>query len=325
MARNTNVDDLLFPISQQPIYLEMGKKRIPGFKAVVRDYGTTTEATFSVVSDNYKLITNHEALEMGKEIHQRLFPNATTDSFEVFNIIAPKTKSFCHIDIIDKNYSINIWKKDTYVPFVRIQNSYNRSRILKFDIGFCRKLCDNGVIFEKGVVSVQLSHSKQTFSGLDLRHIDVSQLKKFVDDFKNLANKSTDIKLPRKYFLPLAAKVMNRNFNLKEKDDKSNAIIQEKLNEFILNIEKYTDKYIHAQDMGETAYAFFNVITDYASNTDTLQAGVINGLQAKCGEWLNLISTEYVKPKFSWEEEIKGFDKLLDLSLTTNTEKTLFD
>ncbi len=325
MARNTNIDDLLFPISQHPIYLEMGKKRISGFKAVVRDYGTTSEATLSVVSDNYKLITNHEALEMGKEIHQRLFPNATTDSFEVFNIIAPKTMSYCHIDIIDKNYTINIWKKDTYVPFVRIQNSYNRSRILKFDIGFCRKLCDNGVIFEKGVVSVQLSHSKQTFSGLDLKNIDVSRLNKFVEDFKKIANKSTDIKLPRKYFLPLAAKVLNRNFNLKEKDARSNAIIQEKLNEFILNIEKYTGKYIHTQNMGETAYAFFNVITDYASNTDTIQAGAINGLQAKCGEWLNMIAVENSKPNFSWKEQINGYNELLDLSLTMHTEKTLFD
>jgi len=38
--------------------------------------------------------------------------------------------------------------------------------------------------------------------------------------------------------------------------------------------------------MGETAYAFFNVITDYVSNNDKLQAGAINGLQANCGNWL---------------------------------------
>lgn len=216
-------------------------------------------------------------------------------------------------------------KAETYLPFVRIQNSYNRSRILKFDIGFCRKLSDNGVIFEKGVVSVQLSHSKQTFSGLDLKHIDVSQLNKFVDDFKKITNTSTDIELPRKYFLPLAAKVLNRNFKYKEKDEKANAIIQEKLIEFISNIENYTDKYIRQEEMGETAYSFFNVITDYVSNTDTLQAGAINGLQAKCGQWLNMITVENSKPNFSWKEQINGYNELLDLSLTRHTEKTVFD
>ena len=114
MERNTNIDELLFPVSFQPIFLENQKKRIQGFKAIIKNAGTAHESAVSVVSDNYNLITNLEALNMGIEIHQRLFPNATTDSFEIFNIISPKTNSFCHIDIIDKNYEINIWKQETY-------------------------------------------------------------------------------------------------------------------------------------------------------------------------------------------------------------------
>ncbi len=175
------------------------------------------------------------------------------------------------------------------------------------------------------IVSIQLSHTKQTFSGLDLKHIDVSQLNTFGDDFKKIALRSTEIKLPRKYFLPLAAKVLNRNFNLKEVDEYKKMQTQLKLNEFKNLIDNYTDKYIREQDLGETAYAFFNVLTDYASNNDKLQAGAINGLQAKFGQWLNIIGAEYAKPKFSWQEEIKGFNDLLVLSLAMNAEKTLFD
>lgn len=314
MARNTNISELLFPVECKPVFLENQRKPINGFKAVTGKFENGGEVIFSIVSNNYQLIANKDAYEMGKEIHGRLFPNATSESFEVFNVISPDTKSFCQIDIIDKNYAINIWEKEIYLPFVRIQNSYNRTRILKFDIGFCRKLCDNGVIFEKGTVSVNFRHTKTSFKGIDINKIDVSHLKRMEEDFIKKAKSSTKIELPRKYFIPLAAKVLNRNFNLNEKNEQKRQLIFEKLNEFILQIESYSDRYIHTENMGETAYAFFNVITDYASNNDNLQASAINGLQASCGNWLNLIPTEIIKPTFSWENEVTKHKDIIQYS-----------
>jgi hypothetical protein len=64
--------------------------------------------------------------------------------------------------------------------------------------------------------------------------------------------------------------------------------------------------------MGENAYAFFNVITDYASNVKHLQARNTNDLQARCGEWLNLLPTETKKPNFSWEDEIIEYKFMLN-------------
>ena len=63
--------------------------------------------------------------------------------------------------------------------------------------------------------------------------------------------------------------------------------------------------------MGETAYAFYNVITDYASNSNKLQASAINGLQAKCGMWINEIGELITKHNFKWEDEIKDFTYLM--------------
>ena len=178
MARNTNINEILFPVACKSVYLKNQQNPIPGFKAITGTIQEKGEVTFSVVSNNYELITNEHALEMGRNIHKKLFPNATTNSFEVFNVIFPDTKSFCQIDIIDKNYALNIWEKEVYLPFVRIQNSYNRTRVLKFDIGFCRKLCDNGVIFEQGTVSVNFRHTKTSLKGMDINKIDVSHLKR---------------------------------------------------------------------------------------------------------------------------------------------------
>ena len=312
MSRNTNISEILFPVECKPVYLENQRNPIHGFKAITAAIPDKGEVTFSVVSNNYELISNADALEMGKTIHKKLFPDATSNSFEIFNIISPDTKSFCQIDIIDKKYALNIWEKEVYLPFIRIQNSYNRTRILKFDIGFCRKLCDNGVIFEQGTVSVNFRHTKTSFKGMDINKIDVSHLKNLEEDFIKKANKSTKIKIPGKYFIPLAAKVLNRNFNLKEKNKQKRQLILEKLNEFILQIELYSDRYINTENMGETAYAFFNVITDYASNNDKLQANAINGLQSSCGNWLNLIESKVSEPKFSWEKEIVDYNYLID-------------
>lgn len=313
MARNINISEILFPVECKPVYLENQRKPIHGFKAVTGKFGNDSEVIFSIVSDNYQLITNKDAYEMGKEIHGRLFPDATSDSFEVFNVIAPKTNGSCHIDIIDKNYKFNVWAKEVYVPFVRIQNSYNKTLPLRFQIGFCRQLCNNGAIFEKDLVSISMAHTKQLYRNTDFMNVNVSHLKKFKNDFIKKTKRSTEIEIAQKYFLPLAAKVLNQNFNLTEKDEKKRKLIEQKLYEFTYAIENYTDKYIRTEQMGESAYAFFNVITDYASNVEHLQARSTNEMQAKCGTWLNLIGEQVSNPKFSWEEEVEDYSYLIDV------------
>ena len=311
MARNTNISELLFPVECKPVFLENQRVPIPGFMAVSGKLDDNPETIFSIVSDNYQLITNEEAIELGKTIHTRLFPNATSESFEIFNIIAPKTKGSCHIDIIDKNYKLNVWAEEVYVPFVRIQNSYNRSLQLKYQIGFCRKLCDNGMIFEQNLVSITMTHTRQSFRNVDLSNIDVSHLKRFEADFIKKTQKSAEIELPRKFFLPLAAKVLNRNFNLNEKDEKKRKLTEQKLNEFAYFIENYTDKYIRTELFGENAYSFFNVITDYASNAEHIQARTKHEMQVKCGTWLNMIGGLVADIKFTWEEEVKAYEYLM--------------
>jgi hypothetical protein len=311
MARNTNINEQLFPVWQQPVYLENQSKPIPGFKAIAGNPNAGSQTVFSIVSDNYQLVSNKEALEMGKQIHAKLFPNAQENSFEVFNVIAPASKSFCHIDIIDKNYTLNIWKQEVYVPFVRIHNSYNRSRSLQFDIGFCRKLCDNGMIYEQQAVKLKFAHTKQSISLEGLDKINVEHLKKLERDFIAKTTKSTEIKLPKEYFVPLAAKTLNRNFNIQEKDPVKKRIVAEKIELFTNSIHEYSDRYIHKDQMGETAYAFYNVITHFASNNENLQASAKNGLQTKCGMWINQVGELVEKQGFKWEEEIKDFEYLL--------------
>ncbi len=311
MARNIDIDRLIFPVKEQDVFLSGQSKSIPGLKAIVGNLGNGFNTTFSVVSENYQLITNEQALEMGKQIHLKLFPEANASSFEIFNIIAPSTKSYCLIDIIDKNYTFNIGKNETYVPFIRIHNSYNRSRSLKFYIGFCRKFCENGTIYEHSGIELNFAHTKQSFKADYISKIDVSHLKKFEKEFKEKTSQSLKIPIERKYFLPLAAKVLGKTFNLSGTNPDKKKLIEEKQNLFKTQIDQYSDRYINKESLDETAYAFFNVITDYSTNSENLQTNSINGLQSKCGLWVNQVGELVTKPGFSWDKEIAGYEYLL--------------
>lgn len=312
MARNININALLFPVREEPVYLENCQTAISGFKAITGYPNSGARKVFSIVSENYKLVTNKEAISLGKQIHSKLFPNLKEDCFEIFNIIAPDSKSFCHIDIIDKNYTLNIWKQEVYVPFIRIHNSYNKSRSLQFDIGFCRKLCDNGMIFEQNAVNLKFSHIKEAINLKDLEHINVNQLKKLEQEFIKKTKRSTEIEIPRKYFVALAAKTLNKTFNINETNPTKKKIIDTNIEEFTNAIQMYSNRYIIDEKMNETAYAFFNVITDYSSNYEKIQVTSKNGLQTKCGEWINNIDQLITKPDFNWDNELNEYEYLLN-------------
>ena len=69
MVRITDIDDLKFPVELRPIYTDIeidGKKiqlKAPNNKIVIN---TKSGTALGVVSNSYKLISNIEAIELGK-------------------------------------------------------------------------------------------------------------------------------------------------------------------------------------------------------------------------------------------------------------------
>jgi len=162
--RRTDLKQVIFPLRIQSVYFEeyrgenTVKRKIPHSQVIVN---AETGDPISIVSKEYRVVTNEEAIEFGKKCFKELFNTVNTDDLEIFNIIAPETRSFCHIDLIHKKYQVNIGRQEVYLPFIRITNSYNRSRALSFDIGFCREICDNGAIFEEDSIKFKFSHTKK--------------------------------------------------------------------------------------------------------------------------------------------------------------------
>lgn len=316
MARNTNIQSILFPVKLKPIYLKYDIYPVKGFNAVVGTFSNpdstiANEQVISIVTTNYLLVSNEKALEIGQDIHNKLFPNATSSSFEIFNIKTPKTLGSCHIDIIDKNYKLNILKREVYVPFVRIQNSYNKTMPLRYQVGFCRSLCNNGVIFEENTISINLQHTYRQFNSFSFDAIDTKWLHKFEADFISKTNKADKIHIPEKVFLPLAAKALNLKFNL---DDNNNDKLQSELesfDKFKFIMMDFADRYIRKEQLGETAYAFFNAITDYASNFPHRQARTSHDMQNRCGKWLSEFCQRQHGRHIDWKVELRGCEQLV--------------
>jgi len=283
MTRLTDLDKITFPVSLKNVYLE-GKRPIPKLRAIVN---SETNYTFAVVSENYRLITNEDAIKLGKQCFKMLFETTDTRDLEIFNIITPGTKSFCHIDVIHKKYKVNIWEQEVWLPYIRITNSYNRTRALRFDLGFCRKLCNNGVIFEKETLKVKYYHTKQQLVLSEENFgINFGKLKKLETEFLEYMKNLKRYHVPEEYALSTICKVLNINFDISTESRKKRQRQIELFNEFKDKGGRLIKEYY--ENMGPTAYTLLNIISDIASNP-IIRMGpgsMIDTYQKRTGAWI---------------------------------------
>lgn len=314
MPRNTNIDELLFPVGLADIFIEgklnhasLQDVRIPveRYKAVINQ---ENGEVLSVVTNNYMLISNEEAIELGKECYKKVFNIDDTEKFEIFNIIAPSTKSFCHIDIIHKGYEVNIGKQEVYLPYMRVTNSYNKQKALSFDLGFCRKLCFNGVIFETESIKFFYYHTKQAIESRMDFEVLPDQLERLKNRFIAYSNGLRECQVPRKMALPLMCKVLGMNPDVLRKTEQS---AEGRDNPLRKRAEKLIDSYY--SELGDNAYAVFNACTEYATfareGTVSIYA---NSAQRRVGRWLEGFNIKTKESNFNLEDYVGDYAKRLN-------------
>ena len=178
MARSTSFETLTFPVKLRPVYVnhtdlkgQTKQIQVNNSRAVVN---TESGNVLGVVNKEYKLITNERAVELGKRCWTDLFGANEASNINIFKVDAPSTATYCHIDLVHTNYVMNLWgedlQSDVYIQYIRVTNSYNTSRALRFDVGFCREICSNGVIFESETVKFKFSHVKQELDDISFVH-----------------------------------------------------------------------------------------------------------------------------------------------------------
>ena len=315
MPRINDVSNLLFPVEQHPIYAHIKSEkgemrvRIPERKAIINGF---TGNVIGVVSQDYRLVTNQEALELGKRCCQQLFEDVKEKEWTIFKVDAPSTASFCHIDLIHKTFVMNFLdtgvRKEVYVPYVRITNSYNALRALRFDVGFCRKLCSNGVVFESETISFRYSHTRDSMPAEINFKIEQGKLQKMQAAFGNYIAtlQGHTVTTPEAFSLLIAVLGIPERASLDlepgSKSEGEHNRLQAHIAQLLAN---------YRADLGGNAFSLFNSITDLASNppSNRFLRKDVNAMQRAAGAWLRDFSNKCGLPGFTVQSYLEALEK----------------
>lgn len=290
-----DINQAFFPVETTPVYWKDGltNRIIPGQRVVL---DVEYRRPLGIVSDQYAMVTNKDAVDWADFVVQRIFPEATLSDFSCFNILMPKTRSFCRIDLIISRAEHSPFPdfSDPWTPFIRITNSYNKTYSLKYEVGFCRSICLNGVIFGQRAIKLSITHSGKIDPEEILRQVynanDVKEIETLWKEFDKKMQRLINIAIPDSMALPVFCKA----FDISVKEDKLSDKQKESLGAKANQIEDSAKEYF--AELGNNAYALMNVLTDFASYPEATPnaSTLINTYQKKVGVWVdNIVAASY--------------------------------
>jgi len=316
MPRLTNLNDVLFPVEEHPVFVSMkgkaGERRlaVPDKKAIVN---CENARVLGIVSRDYRLVSNREALDWAFDCCRTVFPETQPAEWEVKAADAPGTGGHCFIDLAHNSTALDFKfvpamdRPEAYGPFIRVTNSYNRVRALAFDIGFYRKVCTNGLIVPDSIIQFKFTHLSRDIGETIEFEVAHEKLTKFKASFGSYLGALRDCAVPRNQFGPLLWAVLS----LQELDDElePGSRAAGEWDALTAHVRELFDRY--AEELGENAYAVFNAVTDFASHppANRYLGRERHSLQRLAGSWVSEFSQECRKPGFRLHEYLNGKDK----------------
>ena len=315
MARLTELDDVLFPVEEHPVFAIVmdgaSERRLPvrDKKAIVN---AKSGAVLGIVSRGYRLVSNREALEMALQCCRAVFPETKASEWEVKATDAPGTGGHCNIDLAHNSTALDFSfvpaanRPEAFGPFIRVTNSYNGLRALGFDIGFYRKICTNGVIIPSAIIRFKFVHSRRDIGETILFSIADDRLARLKASFGDFLGALRKCSVPRSNFGELVCGVLGLRA---PKQLKSHAPDPEEWVNLVVHIERMTGAY--SGDLGENAYAAFNVITDFASHPPANRCvhRDRHSLQRLAGSWVSRFSQQCCQPSFDLKSYLEDLAK----------------
>ena len=304
MSRISSLDSILFPVQQHAVYVSLpnptGELRltVPDKKAIVN---ARNNRVLGIVGNAYRLVTNSQALEWANQCCRTVFPEAAPDEWKVSAVDAPATGGHCFFDLVHNSAALNFdfvspgARPEIYGPFIRVANSYNGLRALKFDIGFYRKVCSNGLIAPRSIIQFKFSHVRRDIRDTIQFAISHAELTTLKASFNESLAALRGCKLSRSDFEPLIRKVLLLRESAHPRNEKS----QEAWATLNTYITELSSRYVGL--LGENAYALLNAITDFASHPPANQHvhRERHSLQRLAGSWLSEFSQLCRRPDFS--------------------------
>lgn len=315
MPRLTNINDVLFPVDEHPVFAsitERGAERklaVPNKKALVN---RNKNRVLGIVSRGYRMVSNQEALDFAYKCCRAVFPETLPGEWGVNAVDAPSTAGYCNIDLVHNSTALDFsfvpanQRPEIFGPFIRVTNSFNGLRALGFDIGFYRKICKNGLIVPDTIIRFKFTHERRVIGESIDFEIAQERLAKFKTAFTDSLTGLRNCVLPYLQFEPLICDVLLlRPLEPIKPDSREEADWQT----LRAHLAEMCARY--AGELGENAYAAFNAITEFASHppANRYLRRDRHSLQRLAGSWLTSFNDACQKPGFTMSSHLEQMGK----------------
>ena len=285
----------------RPLFVRVGNQEMPA-----RDSQAIVEMpsgrVVSVVGRGSRLVSHAEALGLAHDCAREAFPETKPGEWQVASVDAPSTGGTCFIDLAHNSATLDFSglaandKPEVYGPFVRVTNSYNRTRALCFDIGYSRKICKNGLILRNALISFKMSHQRREIREAVKFEIAHDRLAKQKQEFQVFLARLQACPVPSNAITGFASDVLGFQpppADLPRAEARWTA--WENLRQLVAAASQR-----YEQDLGANAYAVLNVVTEFASRPpdNILVRRDRHSLQRRAGEWASQFSAKCAEEQF---------------------------
>ena len=313
MRRITNPEELFFPVTTQPIYTRSSDANfefeipIPHRQAVII---ARTHEVLGVVGKDYRLVTNLEACAYARQCAKAVFPDTFEDEWEIFSADAPQSRIYCHIDLRHKTGALDFdyvmvgtreEVPEAYGPYIRVTNSYNGQRALRFAIGYYRKTCANGLTAKSDIISFSFAHTAENIQAEIDFIVDHKRVRKMQRQFADAFDVLRLYVMDRQYGKELVkvALAIRMPQNARDHDGADFNAFQRDWFRLDGYIDSLYTKY--AEKMGDNAYSVLQAATELASHPieNLCLRKDKHTLQRLAGEWLVDFKNKCAEEEFS--------------------------
>lgn len=281
----------------EKLYEEMNYKELIGIESHLGVLDVERKKMLSVVTrDNYELVTNQEVCEF---VLKRVIPEVfkTGSRFLCNQVIMPESRGSCYMDLCCVDYEPPIKFHDVWQPFMRVTNSYNKTKKMSCTMGFCKRGSDNRIIFGDRQIAFTSVHNRGIKLRFDRHLAKCNDPEQFALSFyRNLAT-LYKYYFPRNMMLALLCKVFEMDTRIaSSRNSAENKWLFTKT--AIELIEEFFGQ------NGDNAYAAFCVLTAYASHPiKRFGPGAdINKLQSMVGEWVKEFPLKVMEDGFNFRD-----------------------
>lgn len=193
---------------------------------------------------------------MAGEVMRKVFQTTKAEDMVCLKITMPKTRSFCHIDLIHRSSDFSPWEHDKWTAFLRISNSYNRTRLLRFELGFCRWICMNGMIFGSKSIEFSYAHTRRGMNRVERFEDNIGDIRRIEATLTESLHQLKRYYVPPYEMLPIVCRAFDISAT---SEDLNKPRRVEALALMRDQVRGLTDSYFRA--LGPHGYAALNVLT----------------------------------------------------------------